>query len=361
MTNETSDPGNGATGRRVQSRLVMWLLWAAVALMLVATIALAGGMIWFQHLLNGPVSGREFSSTVVIRKGDSYRTIVRKLRDARLLPHSIAFDYLAWRRSDSRWMKPGRYQFESSMSATEIYEALLRGAPIVVTVPEGWTLEQIDARLVELGIASKPGQFTRAAHDPQILASHDLKTSSAEGYLLPETYHVDPGVSAESFLETMLTDFRQSYAYDSATTAPEGLSWHEVLTLASMIEREARNEDEKPVIASVYYNRLRRGMKLDCDATVRYAISNWREPLTRADLQTTSPYNTYLYPGLPPGPICCVGPTSVEAALEPAKTDFFYYCYKGDQVHQFSKTLREHNAAVEKYLRKRLTTPAGSR
>lgn len=326
----------------------------ALAILPIAVACGLGGL-WFRRLLDGPVAPGDFQSTVVIARGMPYSAILERLRSADLLPHPFTFDYLAWRRGDAARFRPGRYRLRSSMSVRQIYEELLRGAPIRVTVPEGWTIEQIASRLADEGLVENAAAFTSATRDTELLAACAIETTSAEGYVLPETYLFDPGVTAGEILQTMAGAFERHYADVRATSRPLSLTWHQVLTLASMIEREARREDEKPRIASVYYNRLRRNMKLDCDAAVRYALSNWRAPLTLTDLKVDSPYNTYLHPGLPPGPICCVGRGSVEAALQPEKTSYLYYCYKGDQTHHFSETLTEHQRAVKKYLRKRLT------
>jgi len=345
----TAEARRGAPARRT-GRTRAILIAAAVS----AALATAG-CLWFHRLLNGPVARGDFSATVVITRGRPYRLIVEDLRSAGLLPHPFVFDYLAWRRGDAGHLRPGRYKLRSSMSARQIYEALIRGAPVRITVPEGRTIQQIAARLAREGLVEKADLFTSAAKDAAFLARHSIPGPSAEGYILPETYLFDPGTGTGEILEKMVRAFERRYADLAQTSAPLGLDWHKVLTLASMIEREARTEAEKPLIASVYYNRLRRGMALECDATVRYALDKWRGPLTREDLRVNSPYNTYVNKGLPPGPICCVGRSSIEAALSPARTAYLYYCYKPGDGHYFSKTFREHQRAVKKYLRKDLT------
>ncbi|KPL06963.1 hypothetical protein AMJ85_09985 [candidate division BRC1 bacterium SM23_51] len=337
------------------------LRWYLLPALIVAAIV-GGAGLWLHQLLDGPVAKGDFEATIVVLPGTSYQTILEQLRGARLLPHRFVFDYLAWRRGDARRFRPGRYHLRSSMSAREVYDALIKGAPIRVTVPEGWTIEQIDTRLAEEdGLLGGRGMFSRYSTIPGFLARYNIQAPSAEGYILPETYFLDPCEPSGLILEEMLNAFQRRYAAEAQTSRPQSLTWHQVLTLASMIEREARNDDEKPLIASVYYNRLRRGMTLDCDATVRYALSKWREPLTRSDLKTESPYNTYLHKGLPPSPICTIGGRSLEAALSPAHSEFLYYCYKGDQSHHFSKTLTEHQRAVKKFLRKRLTPKPAKR
>jgi len=357
MSGETREQSPIKRSEECEDRARPLRRWLVRLVVVGAAIGTAvGGWLWFRHLLDGPVSLRDFAATVIIVRGSSYRTIVERVRSVGLLPHPFVFDYLAWRRNKEGHLKPGRYSLRSTMSVRQIYDAMIHGAPIRITVPEGWTIRQVAARLADEGLLAQADAFTSAACDVHFLSRHKIEASSAEGYILPDTYLLDPGIGVGEILETMVASFERQYAALADKPRPEWLaSWHQVVTLASMIEREARNDGEKPLIASVYCNRLRRGMALDCDATVRYATSKWREPLTRTDLQLDSPYNTYVRKGLPPGPISCVGRTSLEAALSPARSEFFYYCYRGDGSHQFSKTLVEHERAVEKYLRKGLT------
>jgi UPF0755 protein len=321
----------------------------------VLLVILAGAGIafklWLARLLDGPASDQAFEATLIVRRGTPYHEIVKQLREKGLLRHPFVFDYLSWKRGDASKIRPGRYGLKSSMSARMIYDRLLQGAPIRITVPEGWTLRQIADRLVREQLTTSAALFLDQARDTDFLERHGILAATAEGYLLPETYHFDPGITTDEILNLMIGSFKRRYAAEARMPRPEAMSWHQVVTLASMIEREARNEEEKPLIASVYCNRLRRKMSPDCDATIRYALSKWNAPLTDADLKTSSPYNTYLRKGLPPGPIGTVGRGSLLAALRPAPSEYLYYCYKGDNSHYFSKTLREHNAAVKKYLR----------
>jgi len=349
-----SGEDSGGDRRRSGRRWIIGLLVLAVLL----AAAAGSGWLWFRRLLDGSVSPRDFAVTLVVTRGAPYRAIVEQLRSAGLLRHPFVFDYLAWRQGKGARLKPGRYQLRSTLSPRQIYDLMLRGAPIRITVPEGWTVRQIAARLVDEDLIADAESFTSATTDARFLSRHGIAAPSAEGYVLPETYFFDPGVTAGEVLELLVGAFERHHAAEAGKPRPASMSWNQVLTLASMIEREARNDAEKSLIASVYCNRLRRGMALDCDATVRYALTKWREPLTRTDLKTASPYNTYLNKGLPPGPIACVGDGSLAAALSPAQSDFLYYCYRGDQSHEFSRTAAEHERAVEKFLRKGLTGKA---
>ncbi|MCX8038086.1 MAG: endolytic transglycosylase MltG [Candidatus Sumerlaeia bacterium] len=337
--------------KRTLRRLVMGLLCVLFVLICLSLV----GAVWFRHCLKSPVSKRPFEAVVVVKRGASYHTIKESLHTAGLLPYPLVFDYLAWRGRATDHLKPGRYHFHSSHSPEQIYEALTRGAPVRITVPEGWTVRQIAARLAAEDLVATADEFSSAACNPAFLARYGIAGPTAEGYLLPETYLFDPGVSPAEILDKMAAAFAREYAAEAARPRPDSLTWHQIVTLASMIERETANDAEKPLIASVYYNRLRRGMTLNCDATLCYWLDKWHEPLTMVDLKKDFPYNTYLHKGLPPGPIACIGRKSLEAALSPATTDYLYYCQRDGNSHVFSKTYAEHEAAVRKYIRKDLT------
>ncbi len=352
-----SPPAPPRAPKRTRQRLALGFLCALFALI---GLSLAGAA-WLYRCLNSPISTSPFEATVVIRRGASCRTIKESLRAAGLLPYPLVFDYLAWRGRGTDHLKPGRYSFDSRHTPKQIYDVLRRGAPVRITVPEGWTVRQIAARLAAEDLLASADEFSSAARNPAFLARHGIAGPTAEGYLLPETYLFDPGVSPVEILDKMAAAFAREYAAEAARPRPDSLTWHQIVTLASMIERETANDAEKPLIASVYYNRLRRDMTLNCDATLCYWLDKWHEPLTLADLKKDFPYNTYLHKGLPPGPIGCIGRKSLEAALAPAATDYLYYCQRDAHSHVFSKTYAEHEAAVKKYIRKDLTDTGGKK
>jgi UPF0755 protein len=189
------------------------------------------------------------------------------------------------------------------------------------------------------------------AVDQAFIASLGLTLPSLEGYLFPDTYHIPRGMRERHLLVLMVRTLQENYTQDIAARAQgAGLSQHEVLTLASLIEKEAQLEAERPLIAAVYLNRLQRGMRLQCDPTVIYALGeHFDGNLRKADLDLDSPYNTYRYTGLPPGPIANPGRRSIDAAVAPAPVDYLYFVATGNGKHHFSRTLIEHNQAVEKY------------
>jgi UPF0755 protein len=232
---------------------------------------------------------------------------------------------------------------------------------LVATIPEGWRSEQIADRLQATGFASRD-DFLRAVAAPAGVPGFDLLGNPPpprlEGYLFPETYQVPQPVAGTRAAEMMLRMFNQKVGDELRTASPGNLSSREVLILASIVEREAKVPAERPTIASVYLNRLAAGLPLQADPTVQYAVASHDGPaaaaygywkgLEPADLQIDSPYNTYLNPGLPPGPICNPGEASIKAVLQPARTDYLYFVARtdGSGEHLFARTLEEHNANV---------------
>jgi UPF0755 protein len=228
-----------------------------------------------------------------------------------------------------------------------------------LTIPEGATVRDIVTLVATKELGEHQGLLELAA-DKLFVSSLGFDAPSLEGYLFPDTYHVPRGIRARDLLILMVRAFRNHYTEEISTRAQRlGLTQHEVLTLASLIEKEAKLDEERPLIAAVYLNRLRRGMRLQCDATVIYALGErFDGNLRKADLDVDSPYNTYRNAGLPPGPIANPGRQSIEAAVTPAPVDYLYFvATKQPGKHQFSRTLAEHNQAVWKYQRRPDHTP----
>jgi len=258
----------------------------------------------------------------------------------------------------------GDYELSKSMSTPEIIQVLAKGEVkrgLVATIPEGWRTEQIADRLDASGFTQR-ADFLQAVSNPQTVPGFDVLPPPApqrlEGYLFPETYEVPQPVSGSRAAELMVRMFAQRIGDALRTPSETGLSSQQVITLASIVEREAKIPSERATIASVYLNRLKQDMPLQADPTVQYAIATrdgpaataynyWRD-LSAADLQVDSPYNTYAHAGLPPGPICNPGEASIRAVLAPAKTDYLYFVATADGsgTHLFARTLDEHNANV---------------
>ncbi|MFW5640749.1 MAG: endolytic transglycosylase MltG, partial [Thermodesulfobacteriota bacterium] len=218
-----------------------------------------------------------------------------------------------------------------------------------LTVPEGYTIQQIDSLAAEAGLL-KPGVLFAAATDAEFVRKQGIEAETLEGYLFPDTYHFPKGVTAETLIQTMLDHFYSVFSGDWKERAEAlDLSIHEVVTLASIIEKETGVPEERPLIASVFHNRLKRKMRLQSDPTVIYGAENYEGDLTRQHLDTATPYNTYRTAGLPPGPIANPGEASLRATLFPAESNYLYFVSRGDSTHQFSTNLADHNRAVRKY------------
>jgi UPF0755 protein len=304
--------------------------------------------------------------TVNIPPGSTANDIGAELQQVGLVRSSLFFRYAADQAGVGGNLAAGNYELSKSMSTPEIIQVLAKGEVkrgLVATIPEGWRSEQIADRLQATGFASRD-EFLKAVATPQSVPGADaLPQPSAprlEGYLFPETYEVPQQVSGGHAAELMVLMFSQRVGDTVRTPSDSRLTPQQVVTLASIVEREARVPSERPTIASVYLNRLAENMPLQADPTVQYAVATrdgaaaaaydyWRT-LTPDDLSIASPYNTYAHTGLPPGPICNPGEASIHAVLQPADTDYLYFVAKNDGSgsHLFARTLDEHNANVAK-------------
>ncbi len=232
-----------------------------------------------------------------------------------------------------------------------INEGLRRPASRSLTFPEGFTLKQMAARIGAGELRVSEQGFLKAASSSQLAnpPGFELASDSLDGYLFPDTYQIAIGTTAEEIVAEMLVNFeRKFYEKYEQQIAASGFSLHELVTIASLIEKEAKTDKDRGLTASVIHNRLGKGMKLQIDATVQYALPQHKERLLHSDLRVASPYNTYLHEGLPPGPICNPGLACLEAALKPPRTDYLYYVAREDGSHTFSRTYAEHLAAIGK-------------
>ena len=255
-------------------------------------------------------------------------------------------------RGDAHRLKAGEYRFSDDMTPDVILEKIVSGEVDYrkFTLPEGYSVYQA-AELLEQKGYFKKDIFLEKCRDKAFLVRLGLKEASAEGYLYPATYNLSRGGSEEQLLEQMIGQFNKAYAAIQEGEGAHRFSRHEIVTLASIIEKEAVSADEKTLISSVFHNRLRIGMPLQSDPTAVYGVRAFSGKVSKADIQRPSPYNTYLNRGLPPGPIGNPGKDAVQAAMNPAKTDFLYFVARQDGTHHFSRNLEEHNRAVVRYLR----------
>ncbi len=329
-------------------------LWLAAAVVLaVLILAGAGAVAYLLALQPVTLEGPAQSEIVQIEPGLGVLGIGQVLEEKGLIRHVWAFVAQAYLSRAARGLQAGYYQLSSDMSTAEIVTALAKGESAMrkVTFPEGYGLDEISALLEKEQVCERPS-FLGAASDQavnQVLGvTLPAKAGTAEGYLFPDTYFFAVGEDPVRVVQTMVSQFKIKF-YDpiwlpAAARRPWG-SLHQVVTLASLVEKEARADEERALIAGVLLKRLRQNMLLQCDATVQYALGQHKPRLTLEDLKVDSPYNTYKYPGLPPGPICCPGLPSLQAALYPQQTDYLFYVAKPDGTHVFSRTYEEHLAA----------------
>jgi UPF0755 protein len=291
---------------------------------------------------------------VKIPEGSSFSEILDTLDDAGLLHGRAAFKLLAVTTGRDGRIKPGTYKFGRGISNSELLGALVEGRSTVkvkVTFPEGITVRRI-ASILARDAGCDSSEVARLAADRTFLKTLGINAATAEGYLMPDTYFIFWGEKPATILRRMSDMFRGFFS-DSMRKKAEllGLSPYEALILASIVEGEARVDEERPVIAGVYLNRLRRGIKLDADPTIQYLFADGPRRILFRDLEIDSPYNTYKYKGLPPTPINNPGRSSIRAALNPAQHDYLYFVAKADGSgrHTFSRNAAEHEAAVRQY------------
>ena len=300
--------------------------------------------------LTTPAEKAGRSCTLVVPRGATLRQVADRLENKGLITGKHAF--LLWSRlmRYGRHIKAGEYEFSAQMSPLEILHMLARGQILTheVTLPEGFTVSQIATVLAKKGLVNKE-QFLALTQDPEILDKYGLSGPSVEGFLYPDTYRFSRGLPPDLIIDTMIKRFLEITDPLRPRIEASGLGMREVITLASMVERETGLARERPLIASVFLNRLQKGMRLESDPTVIYGIEDFNGNLTRKDLRTYTPYNTYVIRGLPPWPIANPGKEAIEAVLWPEKTDYLYFVSKNDGSHHFSKTLQEHNRAVMRY------------
>jgi UPF0755 protein len=288
---------------------------------------------------------------VDIPKGTGFGEIIDLLAREGVIRNELGFSLLAIVQGKARHMKAGEYLFTNSMFPDEILSKLVRGDELfhTFTIPEGYNLFQVAKLVREAGLAEE-NRFLDKAKDPSFLSSLKIEGSSLEGYLFPDTYRFRKSAGEGEILKTMVNRFNQMYDETYEKRASElRFTREQVVILASMVEKEAGVPWEKPLIAAVFENRLKKRMKLQSDPTVIYGLTNFNGDLTREHLNSDTPFNTYRFEGLPPKPIANPGKDSIIAVLYPADVNYLYFVSRNDGTHCFSKTLKEHTKGVEKY------------
>lgn len=327
----------------------MWLVAAAVCL---AGAAAYGGARWLLDPA-GP-SGPQLPRTIDVPEGASLRHVAAMLEREQLIRSRWGFLLLAKLSLAERRIVAGEYELHAGLRPAEILSEFLSGHVVLhqITVPEGYTAAQIADLLGQKGLTD-PVEFLRLVHDRDFIQTLSLDVTSLEGYLFPDTYRFARPMKPADIIGAMVGNLRQAFTPEWRARAAEvKMSPHQVLTLASVIEKETSVEAERELISGVFHNRLRRRIPLQSDPTVIYGLRGFDGNLKKRDLAVASPYNTYRIVGLPPGPIANPGASSIRAALYPMPSRYLYFVSRNDGTHKFSSTLQEHNQAVDRYQRR---------
>jgi UPF0755 protein len=327
--------------------------------LVIVVVAVAGGaaVFGFYAVKRMQVPYKGFSEPEIlvdIPQGAGGAEIRRRLVDAGVVSDQWAFRAaLAWT-GQSRALKAGEYRFNQPMSVVDVIDKIARGDVYTrpVTFPEGLTIREMAAiyQSQQLGTAD---EFIKAARDVSLVNDLDPAAKDLEGYLFPETYTLPRGTSASKLISLMVDRFRDTYSeLEQKRSGESDLSLRQVVTLASLVEKETGKAEERPLVAAVYRNRLMQKMPMQADPTVVYALvkaGRYDGNIRKVDLSLDSPYNTYKYAGLPPGPIASPGRAAIEAALAPADVQYLYFVSRNDGSHAFAETLAKHNANVQEY------------
>jgi UPF0755 protein len=314
-------------------------------LLFLLVIAAAAGGAWLVFTPFGPSS----ETLVTIPSGSSATAIARRLEDSGIIRSRYAFDLVrVWRHSK---LQAGTYRFDQPQSVTDVYSQIAHGEVYTktLTVPEGSNIFDIAARVEQAGLGTRTN-FLDAAKQTALIADLDPAATSLEGYLFPDTYRFAPNATAAQIAAAMVHRFRQAAAQLGLDA-----NVHQVVTIASLVERETAVDSERPLVASVFDNRLEKKMPLKTDPSVIYGLEltgQWRGAIYASDLTRDTPYNTYLHPGLPPGPVANPGIPSLRAAMDPAHTNYLYFVAASVDAQGrslFAATLDEHNRNVAEY------------
>jgi UPF0755 protein len=316
---------------------------------LLAFVLCAFAALYFSYFLVSPAGMDKQEEIFMVKKGSGLRTIAEQLEERRLIKGKYLFMLWVYAKGGARDIKAGEYSFNRSMTPVKLFQMLTSGAvkTYSFTIPEGVTAEQIAVLLEGRNFINKR-DFVSLVHDKDLVASYDVDGVSLEGYLYPDTYVITRDMGPRDVIDRMVDRF---WAVFNALVRDQNLAIpvKDIVTLASIVEKETGLAEERPVIAAVFLNRLGKGMRLESDPTVIYGMKDFSGNLTRKDLRSASPYNTYMHHGLPPGPIANPGREAIKAVINPAETDYLYFVSKNDGSHHFSCTLDEHNRAVNQY------------
>ena len=327
------------------------LLFILIPLFIIVCAA-AGFIFDLRIYADTPANVNTLQNVIVnVRPGQTLRTTADILRQANLIKSRFKFILISRIKGLDKHLKAGEYLFSAAMPPRQILEIMVKGEVNLhkLTVPEGYSIPQIAVLVENTNFGSKI-DFIKTATDTVLASKNGIVGATFEGYLFPDTYFFPREVAMEQIISAMVNRFWSVFTTEWKVRAKDlGFTVHQIVTLASIIEKETGAAVERPIISSVFHNRLKKKMRLESDPTVIYGVKNFDGNLTRKHLSTRTAYNTYKIKGLPAGPIANPGRASLEAALFPDNTEFIYFVSKKDTTHYFSKTLKEHNQAVRKY------------
>lgn len=298
-----------------------------------------------------PATTDQREKVFLVHRGQNFNTTSSRLYKIGVINNLVKFRLLGRIKGYDKRIKAGEYLLFSSMSPNEILEKMVNGKVRLykLTIPEGYNLRQIASIAAQAGLVTEEF-FLEVATDSSMVHKMGIDANSFEGYLFPDTYFFPKGLTPKKIIAAMLNRFWFIFTQEWKKQAQIlGFSIHQVVTLASIIEKETGYKGERPIISSVFHNRLKKRMRLDSDPTVIYGIKDFNGNITKKHLRTRTPYNTYRIKGLPLGPIASPGFKSIEAALYPADTRFLFFVSKKDTTHEFSTNIKDHNRAVRKY------------
>jgi UPF0755 protein len=298
-----------------------------------------------------PIDRRNEIVTVDIPRGTSFLRSVNLLENAGLIKNKYLFSALVIARNAHGHIRAGEYELSTSMSPLDIINKLVKGDIVwyEVTIPEDFTVIEIAARLASYKLVDEK-EFVSLCGDAKFVASLGIEGRTVEGYLYPDTYRFDKSMGAKYIIKTMVNQFWKTFNHEMQERAEElGMTIPQIVTLASIIGKESGFKDEKPLVSAVFYNRLKKRMRLQSDPTAVYDLKATTRVIKRKHLQRNTPYNTYVINGLPPGPIANPAIDSLQAALHPASVNYLYFVSNNDGSHNFSSSLSAHNRAVLKY------------
>lgn len=298
-----------------------------------------------------PAQSGSGNTEIIIPQGATFRQTAEILFEQKLIRDKTIFLLAGRLTGADRKTRAGFYSIWNNMSTLDIFKIIRRGKIIEyeIKILEGDSLLEISEQFEKTGIIKKE-EFLKLAKNPDFLNSYEIETESIEGYIFPDTYKIPKGVPPENAIGSMIDKMREKFSFEMLTRMEDiGMMENEVLTLASIIEKEAVVDSERPLISAVYHNRLKKKMQLQADPTAIYGIKSSKERISREDLLRKSPYNTYQITGLPPGPIASPSLKSIMAALNPADVSYIYFVAQDDRTHKFSSTAEEHLQAVKLY------------